>query len=264
MGVIERFNRTMVAFLTKNCDISQADWEVKLPAIMWQYNSTRYSITGFTPELLQIGRAISTPVELKNPFDLIDGWDKEKWTSSGIPQLIKYIAMARENTHKSQKETAEKSINKCMKQGIKVLVEVERKTNLDREEHHKLLPLWDGPYELVGERMPLAEYTIKVDGEEKPCRVERMKIYKEHPAYLCPSISLKEFPTREEVEARDPKDKDYVQEPENSPTGGQENSAEAIMEEKENLEESNKQPQESRRASKRLVEMKRAEYVIGD
>jgi hypothetical protein len=91
-----------------------------------------------------------------------------------------------------------------------------------------------------------------------------MKIYKERPAYLCPSISLKEFPTREEVEARDPKDKDYVQEPKNSPTRGQENSAKAIMEEKENSEESNKQPQESCRASKRLVEMKRAEYVIGD
>jgi hypothetical protein len=122
-----------------------------------------------------------------------------------------------------------------MKQGIKVLVEVEQKTNLDRKEHHKLLPLWEGPYELVGERMPVAEY---IDGEEKPCRVERMKIYKECPAYLCPSISLKEFPTREEVEARDPKDKDYVHEPENFPTGGQENSAEAIMEEKENSEES--------------------------
>jgi hypothetical protein len=135
---------------------------------------------------------------------------------------------------------------------------------LDREEHHKLLPLWEGPYELVGERTPLAEYIIKVDGEEKPCRVERMKIYKERPAYLCPSISLKEFPMREEVEARDPKDKNYVQEPENFPTGGQENSAEAIMEEKENAEKSNKQPQESRRASKRLVEMKKAEYVIGD
>jgi hypothetical protein len=61
-------------------------------------------------------------VNLKNPFDLNDGWDKEKWISSGIPQLIKYIAMAWKNTHKSQKETAKKfnnkhaeSINKCMK-----------------------------------------------------------------------------------------------------------------------------------------------------
>jgi hypothetical protein len=36
------------------------------------------------------------------------------------------------------------------------------------------------------------------------------------------------------------------------------------MEEKENLEEFNKQPQESRRASKRLVKIKKAEYVIGD
>jgi hypothetical protein len=92
----------MVAFLTKNCDISQADWEAKLPALMWQYNSTRHFITGFTRALLQIGRAISTPVDLKNLFDLIDGWDKEKWTISRIPQLIKYIVMACENIHKSQ------------------------------------------------------------------------------------------------------------------------------------------------------------------
>jgi hypothetical protein len=54
-----------------------------------------------------------------------------------------------------------------------------------------------GPYKLVGERTPLAEYIIKVDGEEKPCQIERMKIYKECPAYLWPFISLKEFPMRE-------------------------------------------------------------------
>jgi hypothetical protein len=68
----------------------------------------------------------------------------------------------------------------------------------------------------------------------------------------------------EKIEARDLKDKDCVQEPENFPTKGQENSAKVIMKEKENLEEYNKQPQESCRASKRLVEMKKAEYVIGD
>jgi hypothetical protein len=66
MGVVERFNKTMVAFLTKNYDISQADWEAKLPALMWQYNSIRHSITGFTPALLQIRRAISSGFE--EPF----------------------------------------------------------------------------------------------------------------------------------------------------------------------------------------------------
>jgi hypothetical protein len=75
---------------------------------------------------------------------------------------------------------------------------------------------------------------------------------------------LKRIPHERKVEARDPKDKDYVHKPENFPTGGQENSAKAIIEEKENSEESNKQPQESCRASKRLVEMKKAEYMIGD
>jgi hypothetical protein len=41
-----------------------------------------------------------------------------------------------ETAEKFNNEHAE-SIDKCMKQGIKVLVEVEQKTNLDREEHHK-------------------------------------------------------------------------------------------------------------------------------
>ena len=107
MGTVERFNRTMVAFLQKNC-LEQADWEAKLPALMWQYNSTLHAVTRQPPAFLMFGYMPRTPLEMETDLNTKEKFSQEKWIKSGIPMLMECIREARERSHKMQIENAEK------------------------------------------------------------------------------------------------------------------------------------------------------------
>ena len=63
-GVCERFHKTLNSMLAKVIAENQRDWDTKLPAVMAAYRAARHSSTGFSPNLLVLGRENRAPVDL--------------------------------------------------------------------------------------------------------------------------------------------------------------------------------------------------------
>ena len=63
-GMIEPFNRTLEAMLSKYVEKHQRDWDVHLPKVMIAYRSCVEESTGFTPCHLMFGREIRLPVDI--------------------------------------------------------------------------------------------------------------------------------------------------------------------------------------------------------
>lgn len=63
-GQVERFNRTLLAMLSKLCDEHTEDWDDHLPYAMCAYRSTVSSTTGCSPNLMMLGRETNLPVDL--------------------------------------------------------------------------------------------------------------------------------------------------------------------------------------------------------
>ncbi|XP_058879681.1 uncharacterized protein LOC131737088 [Acipenser ruthenus] len=63
-GLVERFNRTLLAQLAIVTSRNQRDWDLQLPLIMLAYRTAVQESTGCTPALLLLGRELQTPAEL--------------------------------------------------------------------------------------------------------------------------------------------------------------------------------------------------------
>jgi hypothetical protein len=213
----ERFNRTMTAWLTKKLEGIHTRWEDVLPALMWEYNSTVHSMTGFTPALLALGREIRSPLDqlvlLPEKFDL------SKWTDSGIPTLIEHVTKAVKEKKQQQEERTKKFNDEKRERfptfvnpGTKVLMEQERQTDLDKQQHEKLIPLYVGPFEVVRVHSEDASFVVQVGAEEKTVRAERIKLYRERPERLRPKkeIGFEDAITEVPEEPLQPTDLDYV------------------------------------------------------
>ncbi len=78
-GLVERFNRTLIAMLSKLCTDKQTDWDTHLPYIMCAYRATRNESTGFSPNHLFLGREVTLPIDLmyRNPDEVPYGCQNE-------------------------------------------------------------------------------------------------------------------------------------------------------------------------------------------
>ena len=63
-GMVERFNRTLVAMLFMFVDENRSDWDDHLPYVMAAYRATQHKSTGLTPNLLMLNREIDCPLDL--------------------------------------------------------------------------------------------------------------------------------------------------------------------------------------------------------
>ena len=63
-GLIERFNRSLLAMLSLFVDNNQTNWDTLLPYVMMAYRSSVHASTGFTPYKVLFGREIVLPVDL--------------------------------------------------------------------------------------------------------------------------------------------------------------------------------------------------------
>ena len=63
-GMVERFNRTLATMLTAYVDSNHRDWDDQLPYVMMAYRSSEHETTGMSPNILMLGRAVSTPLDL--------------------------------------------------------------------------------------------------------------------------------------------------------------------------------------------------------
>jgi hypothetical protein len=63
-GQVERFNRTLIAMLSKLCEERKENWDDHLPYVMCAYRSTIQESTRSSPNRMMLGREITLPVDL--------------------------------------------------------------------------------------------------------------------------------------------------------------------------------------------------------
>ena len=63
-GMVERFNRTIEAQLSKFVDENQRDWDTHVPLLPMAYCSAVHETTGCTPAQLMMGRDSRLPIDL--------------------------------------------------------------------------------------------------------------------------------------------------------------------------------------------------------
>lgn len=85
-GQVERFNTTLQKILatTERC---HWDWDLVIPFAVMAYRATKHSSTGFTPNMMLLGR------EVTEPIDLVAGLSTDHEHAKTPPQ---YVAQLRD------------------------------------------------------------------------------------------------------------------------------------------------------------------------
>lgn len=63
-GMVERFNKTLATMLTAYVSDHQHDWNIHLPYVLMAYRSAVHETTGYIPNMIMLGREVSTPLDL--------------------------------------------------------------------------------------------------------------------------------------------------------------------------------------------------------
>ena len=154
-GQAERCNRTLMNAV--RCFIeSQDEWDIYLPQIAAAIRSAVNRTTGFTPNLLMLGREVRTPVELMFP-----GAPTEK------EEVEEFIEKMRDSFLKAH-ETARKTLKVVLKRSKKLYDLKTRKTEFNKGdvvyvlnqstgkgEAKKLNPKWQGPGVIIHQFSPI-------------------------------------------------------------------------------------------------------------
>ncbi len=66
-GLVERTNRTLCSMLAKEAEVNVniCDWDLKIHHVVWVYNTTYKTVTGYSPFRLTYGMEALLPIELE-------------------------------------------------------------------------------------------------------------------------------------------------------------------------------------------------------
>ena len=104
-GVVERFHRTLNSMLGKVVSESQRDWDEKLPFVLAAYRASPHESTGFSPNMLFLGR------ETRMPLDLIMGLpqeDQQRSTDDFVAEMRERASTAYEMAREKLRISAER------------------------------------------------------------------------------------------------------------------------------------------------------------
>ena len=65
-GQAEKFNRTLVHMIKAHLKDEQEDWDLNLGCLAAAFRATPSASSGFTPNMLMLGREIRIPAELRS------------------------------------------------------------------------------------------------------------------------------------------------------------------------------------------------------
>ena len=180
-GMVERFNRTLEAQLSKFVDDHQRDWDQLVPMMLMAYRSAIHESTGCSPATLMFGR------NLKLPIDILYGRPEAepiqsttKYAVNLQERLEQVHHFARQRLHitsdKMKRYYDNKLASSKLKQGTAVwLHNPQRKKGMSP----KLMRNWQGPYVVIKCINDLV-YRIQLGPKSKPKVVHRNRLWQYH------------------------------------------------------------------------------------
>ena len=177
-GMVERSNRTIINVLSKYAE-GEADWDLKIPLVLFALRTSEHATTGFSPFALTYGR------EARLPWDIMYGpapntpMPLNDWVADRKEHMSKIFKMVRERTSRQQLMQKE-YFDKNRSGKFQTFEENELVMFFDpacRSKEGKLHRAWSGPHKVV-EKLTDALYKLEIKpGVEKIVNAERMKKY---------------------------------------------------------------------------------------
>ena len=178
-GQVERFNRTLIAMLSKFCSDNKRDWDDHLPYLMCAYRATINESSGCSPNLVMLGREISLPVDImypipEQPKEYTCTTEYVEWLRQTLHDCFEDVRSHLSESASKQKNYYDKrSQSRKFSPGDWVLRFYP--PGLSRS---KLNPQYVGPY-LILKQFGEVTYLIQRDPENKPVviHIDHLKKY---------------------------------------------------------------------------------------
>ena len=148
-GLTERMNRTINNMLAKFVSENQMDWDELLPALVWSYNTSKHSATGYTPFELNHGFAATLPMDAK-----LEQVPEPQRASEWVRTLKKQVKFLQQQNLAHQQAAAKQQAKHHDKNKKPTPVKVGdlvrwRRPRLESDQMKKLASAWKGPYTVV-------------------------------------------------------------------------------------------------------------------
>ena len=154
-GLVERFNRTLLAMLAMFVSQEHDNWDDLLPFMMLAYNTTVHTTTGFTPYRLVFGDECNLPGnlvhrELRPDTPPGDPGTYASWVQQALHESYDEVrAQQQRATHRQKRNYDSKAVARTFPIGCWTL----RYYSPARK--NKLCSPWIGPYKIVRAPMEL-------------------------------------------------------------------------------------------------------------
>lgn len=179
-GMVERFNKTLATMLSAYVSDYQQDWDKKLPYVLMAYRSSQHESTGYTPNMLMMGRETATPIDIMYELpNRLKPTNVHDW----VWELRKTLEEAHANTRKITEQSMlrqkryhdQNVVKKKFEEGDKVLVYFPQRAV---GKSPKLMSFWYGPYIIVKQH---SDVTFKIrketDTKTLVVHVDRLRPY---------------------------------------------------------------------------------------
>ena len=147
-GQVERYNRTLLQLIRSFLRSNQKSWDEHLQQLAGAIRSTINRTTGFTPNLMMLGREILLPVNLMIGESETQDWMFPAEYVNKLQHIMKHVhTLARENLLSSQMRQKRDYDMKLKVDSYEVgdivyVIDSAKKVGVSP----KLQPVWKGPY----------------------------------------------------------------------------------------------------------------------
>ena len=159
-GLTERMNRTINEMLAKAVADNQRNWDELLPALVWSYNTSKHSATGYSPFELNHGHAPVLPLDAKLQDDSVPLRASE-WVRT-LGEQVKMLQNANLANQKKAAAAQAAQYNKDKKRAAQIKVGDLvhwRRPRIGPELNRKLVSIWRGPF-TVTEKLGDVNYRL--------------------------------------------------------------------------------------------------------
>ena len=178
-GMVERFNRTLEAQLSKFVDQHQRDWDEHVPLLLMAYRTSAHDTTGVTPAKMMMGRDLRLPIDLfvGRPFEEVPV-HKSAYAQQLHNRLERIHSFAREHlqlqSDKMKEHYDSHAADSALEEGDAAWFHNPRRK---KGISPKLSRPWQGPY-MVTKKINDLVYRIQLGPRLKPKVVHRNRLWK--------------------------------------------------------------------------------------